>query len=95
MIVFLLKAWGAICELLGDEDKIDPKASLWSDAFIVNLGRDEYKDLDIHPKDLENWHVDGDFFVSLTCRLFVYVNPVTFSLDTYRCIFWILRSRPY
>ncbi|GJJ14441.1 hypothetical protein Clacol_008705 [Clathrus columnatus] len=59
---FAPKAWGAICELLG-EDRIEPKTQLWNDAFIVNLGRDEYKDLDIHPRDLENWHVDGDFFV--------------------------------
>ncbi|KAF8579131.1 hypothetical protein K439DRAFT_1620759 [Ramaria rubella] len=60
---FAPKAWGAICELLGGEDRIDPKTEYWADTFIVNLGRDEYADINIHPRDLDNWHVDGDFFV--------------------------------
>ena len=34
---------------------------------IVNLGADHWEGDDkvIHPKDLDNWHVDGDFFVGL------------------------------
>lgn len=92
------KAWGAICELLGGEDNIEPKTKFWNDAFIVNLGRDEYKDLDIHPKDLENWHVDGDFFVR-TCSsiLLIYWKECARVLShssNSRCIFWILRNKP-
>ncbi|KIJ23235.1 hypothetical protein M422DRAFT_101640, partial [Sphaerobolus stellatus SS14] len=61
---FAPKAWGAICELVGGEEKIEPQTRYWSDEFIVNLGKDEYASLDdIHPRDLDNWHVDGDFFV--------------------------------
>jgi len=60
---FAPKAWGAICELVGGEEKIEPGTHHWNDSFIVNLGRDEYADLDIAPQDLDNWHVDGDFFV--------------------------------
>lgn len=51
-------------DLLG-EGRIDEKSSTWSDSFIVNLGAPQYEgDVVIDPKDLGNWHVDGDFFVS-------------------------------
>jgi len=61
---FAPKAWGAICELVGGEDKIDPATHYWSDEFIVNIGKEAYAGMtDIEPKDLDNWHVDGDFFV--------------------------------
>ncbi|TFY74227.1 hypothetical protein EWM64_g9785, partial [Hericium alpestre] len=60
---FMPKAWGAICELLGGEDRIDRTLfESCGDSLIVNLGKDEYRDLDIHPKDLGNWHIDGDWF---------------------------------
>ncbi|KAA1476787.1 hypothetical protein DENSPDRAFT_827841 [Dentipellis sp. KUC8613] len=60
---FMPKAWGAICELLGGEDRIDKTLfESCGDSLIVNLGKDEYKDLEIHPRDLGNWHIDGDWF---------------------------------
>ncbi|KAI0784778.1 hypothetical protein C8Q75DRAFT_809675 [Abortiporus biennis] len=62
---FAPKAWEAIKELLGGEDRIDEKSSSWGDSFIVNLGTPELEDpaSTVEPRDLGNWHVDGDFFV--------------------------------
>ncbi|KAF9452551.1 hypothetical protein P691DRAFT_721631 [Macrolepiota fuliginosa MF-IS2] len=61
---FSPKAWGAIKDLLGGEDRIDSKAATWGDSFIVNLGTEELAQQaeSLAPKDLDNWHVDGDFF---------------------------------
>ncbi|OCH88454.1 hypothetical protein OBBRIDRAFT_86989 [Obba rivulosa] len=52
-------------ELLGGEERIDEPSSAWGDSFIVNLGAPEYESPDMHipPKELDNWHVDGDFFI--------------------------------
>jgi len=64
---FAPKAWGAIVDLLGDESIIDARGQYWYDSFIINLGRDDDKwepeDRPEHPQDLNNWHVDGDFFL--------------------------------
>ncbi|KAG6889360.1 hypothetical protein C0995_001425 [Termitomyces sp. Mi166 len=64
---FAPKAWEAIQDLLGGEDRIDESSSTWGDSFIVNFGTDELErereSKPIHPHDLNNWHVDGDFFV--------------------------------
>jgi len=65
---FAPKAWGAMCELLGGEDRVDPKNSTWGNSLIVNLGTEENEDGKgedkvVNPKNLNNWHVDGDFFV--------------------------------
>lgn len=64
---FAPDAWNAMCDLLGGEDKIDPSTAYWNDAFIINLGKEEYERLDEKvvndPHKLDNWHVDGDFFV--------------------------------
>lgn len=60
---FSPKAWGAICELTGGEERLDPSSRKWSDAFIVNLGSEASKDKIVGPRDLDNWHVDGDFFI--------------------------------
>lgn len=57
------KAWTAICELLGGEDRVAEESSLWSDGLIVNLGTPEWEGKWPHPRDLGHWHVDGDFFV--------------------------------
>jgi hypothetical protein len=59
---FAPKAWAAICELLGGEDRVAPESSTWDDALIVNLGSPETEGIWPHPADLEGWHVDGDFF---------------------------------
>lgn len=63
---FAPKAWDAMLDLLGSEDRIDEPSATWGDSFIVNLGSE--KDTGnlqtaVNPKDLNNWHVDGDFFV--------------------------------
>jgi hypothetical protein len=56
---FAPKAWGAICELLGGEERIDPKSRFWGDGLIINLGNKHWEGRDYSPKDLDNWHVDG------------------------------------
>ncbi|KZW01469.1 hypothetical protein EXIGLDRAFT_760681 [Exidia glandulosa HHB12029] len=75
---FAPKAWEAMCDLLGGEERIEPQCSAWGDSFIVNLGTEKhakmYEDMTakkpvttgddmMHPADFDNWHVDGDFFV--------------------------------
>ncbi|KAJ7596680.1 hypothetical protein C8J56DRAFT_293624 [Mycena floridula] len=61
---FAPKAWEAIQDLLGGEDRIDEQCSSWSDGFIVNLGTNVMEGAEsLHPSDLGNWHCDGDFFV--------------------------------
>ncbi|EIW80897.1 hypothetical protein CONPUDRAFT_123655 [Coniophora puteana RWD-64-598 SS2] len=62
---FAPKAWGAMLDLLGGEERISTNSGWWGDSFIVNLGSDELEKQAVsrHPKDLDNWHVDGDFFV--------------------------------
>ncbi|KAJ5107350.1 hypothetical protein N7456_004025 [Penicillium angulare] len=60
---FAPKAWAAICELLGGEDRIEEDSATWNDAFIVNLGTPESEGKWPHPSELEGWHVDGDFFI--------------------------------
>ncbi|KAH7927759.1 hypothetical protein BV22DRAFT_1031378 [Leucogyrophana mollusca] len=62
---FCPKAWGAMTELLGGEERIAENSGWWGDSFIVNLGSEELarQKESRHPKDLDNWHVDGDFFV--------------------------------
>ncbi|KAH7354475.1 hypothetical protein B0T11DRAFT_288713 [Plectosphaerella cucumerina] len=58
------KAWSAITELCGGEDRITKNSREWRDALIVNLGKPEYEGVELtHPRELDNWHVDGDFFV--------------------------------
>lgn len=60
---FAPRAWAAICELCGGEDRITPESRLWRDGLIVNLGTAELEGKPVAPQDLDNWHVDGDFFV--------------------------------
>lgn len=62
---FAPKAWEAICDLLGGEDRIADYNRTWNDGFIVNFGTPEGDGKDIHGRDLPGWHVDGDFFVSV------------------------------
>ena len=56
------KAWDAICEICGGEDRLTEDSKRWQDSFIVNLGSPETEGTQIPPKQLDNWHVDGDFF---------------------------------
>ncbi|KAL2811931.1 hypothetical protein BJX63DRAFT_443775 [Aspergillus granulosus] len=60
---FAPKAWAAICELCGGEDRVSEQSSAWGDGLIVNLGTPEWENRWPDPKELDNWHVDGDFFV--------------------------------
>ncbi len=60
---FAPRAWAAICELCGGEDRILPQSKIWKDSLIVNLGTPEGEGKPVPPHELEGWHVDGDFFV--------------------------------
>lgn len=60
---FAPKAWAAISELCGGEDRIAQGTEQWRDGLIVNLGSPETEGKEIPPRELDNWHVDGDFFV--------------------------------
>jgi hypothetical protein len=60
---FAPRAWGGICSLLGGASRVDTSVSNWKDSFIVNLGTTEGHNKVVKPQELENWHVDGDFFV--------------------------------
>jgi hypothetical protein len=57
------KAWAAICELCGGEDRIAKGGETWFDSFIVNLGSEQTEGKTVGPRELDNWHVDGDFFI--------------------------------
>ncbi|KAI1180106.1 hypothetical protein F4777DRAFT_360982 [Nemania sp. FL0916] len=61
---FAPKAWSAICELCGGEERIAPESREWRDSLIVNLGTPEGEGKSgVAPRELPGWHVDGDFFV--------------------------------
>ncbi|KFX91458.1 hypothetical protein V490_05887 [Pseudogymnoascus sp. VKM F-3557] len=60
---FAPRAWAAMCELVGGEDRIVDFAKDWKDGFIVNMGKPEYKPDDpLNFRTLDNWHNDGDWF---------------------------------
>ncbi|KAK8114058.1 hypothetical protein PG999_006127 [Apiospora kogelbergensis] len=57
------RAWSAICELCGGAERVDEERSrYWRDSLIVNLGSAEGEGRPVPPRELDNWHVDGDFF---------------------------------
>ncbi|KAF8442887.1 hypothetical protein L210DRAFT_3620562 [Boletus edulis BED1] len=61
---FAPKVWEVMKELLGGEERIDEPSALWGDSFIVNLGTESLERTEpVQPQALDNWHVDGDFFV--------------------------------
>jgi hypothetical protein len=57
---FAPKAWGAVCDLLGGADRIQPYE--WNDAFIVNLWEGADKPWIPASGAARGWHKDGDFF---------------------------------
>jgi len=60
---FAPKVWGAICELLGGEERVETKHGMWGNGFIANLGNAAYDPNEtIDPRTFDNWHVDGDWF---------------------------------
>ncbi|KZV63066.1 hypothetical protein PENSPDRAFT_590446 [Peniophora sp. CONT] len=60
---FAPRAWSAICDLLGGDERIDPAKKTWGDGLIVNLGTPEGAGREVPGNELKGWHVDGDFFV--------------------------------
>lgn len=56
------KVWNVMCDLLGGEDRIEPWDDKWDDGLIVNLGTPEGEGNVVAGRDLDGWHVDGDFF---------------------------------
>ncbi|KAK4061644.1 uncharacterized protein Triagg1_10186 [Trichoderma aggressivum f. europaeum] len=57
------KAWKAICELSGGEDRVAEISRYWGDNFIVNFGSEKLSGRIVGPRELDNWHVDGDNFI--------------------------------
>lgn len=69
------RAWGAICDVVGGEERIDPQTMgiesqhfttinsfEWSDAFIVNLCRGADKPWVPPSARADGWHKDGSYF---------------------------------
>jgi len=57
------KVYDAICDLVGGEERLEPKSAAWRDGFICNLGDPAYDPNEvIDPRDLGPWHNDGDWF---------------------------------
>lgn len=42
---------------------MDLDSAMWSDGFIVNLGKSEWEGRHISLKELDNRYVDGDFLI--------------------------------
>ncbi|HZM78569.1 MAG TPA: hypothetical protein VFC19_22815 [Candidatus Limnocylindrales bacterium] len=57
---FAPKAWGAVCDLLGGAQRIQPYE--WNDAFIVNLWQGGERPWRPASPESPGWHKDGDFF---------------------------------
>jgi hypothetical protein len=58
---FAPKAWSAVCDLLGDEERIAQPYN-WSDGFIVNLWQGADRPWSPASPQSPGWHKDGDFF---------------------------------
>src|SRR4051812_36315265 len=58
---FAPKAWRAVCELLGGEDRITQPYT-WGDGFIANLGLGADQPWRPASAASPGWHKDGDFF---------------------------------
>jgi hypothetical protein len=56
------KAWEAIVQLSGGEDRILHPA-MWGDAFIANFGERANEDWMPAGPNCPGWHKDGDFFL--------------------------------
>jgi hypothetical protein len=60
---FAPKAWEAICELVGGQDRVADWCKGWRDLWIINLGKPEYSaENSLDFRTLDNWHNDGDWF---------------------------------
>src|SRR5215217_5847396 len=58
---FAPKVWGAACQLLGGEDRIE-QPYRWGDGFIANLGIGADRPWEPPSAASPDWHKDGDFF---------------------------------
>ena len=58
---FSPRAWGAICELMGGEQRVKQPAS-WGDSFIINFGVRADEPWTMPNANSEGWHKDGDWF---------------------------------
>lgn len=59
---FAPKAWAAMAELMGGEEKIKQPCS-WGDSFILNLRRGADRPWEPPSAQSPGWHKDGDWFV--------------------------------
>ncbi|HEX6686819.1 MAG TPA: hypothetical protein VF062_28900 [Candidatus Limnocylindrales bacterium] len=57
---FAPKAWGAVCDLVGGAQRVQPYR--WRDAFIVNLWEGADRPWEPASPSSPGWHKDGDFF---------------------------------
>jgi hypothetical protein len=58
---FAPKVWGAACELLGGEGRIEQPYT-WGNGFIANLGLGAERPWEPPSASSPGWHKDGDFF---------------------------------
>jgi len=58
---FAPKAWSAVCDLLGGEERIALPYN-WTDGFIVNLWEGADEPWAPASAQASGWHKDGDFF---------------------------------
>jgi ectoine hydroxylase-related dioxygenase (phytanoyl-CoA dioxygenase family) len=58
---FAPKVWGAACELLGGEGRIEQPYT-WGNGFIANLGLGADRPWEPPSASSPGWHKDGDFF---------------------------------
>lgn len=60
---FAPKAYGAMCDLVGGEDRIkDPENVTWGDGFIANFYFGADRPWEPPSPKSGGWHKDGDFF---------------------------------
>ena len=72
---FAPKAWGAICDIVGGEERIDPSTRFieskhfttieplnWSDSFVVNFHKGDDEPWQPPSAQVKGWHKDGSFF---------------------------------
>lgn len=56
------RAWEAITQLVGGEERVRDDHRIWDDSLIVNLRRDADKPWTPPSRTTPGWHKDGDWF---------------------------------
>lgn len=77
--VFAPRAWAAICELCGGEDRVEPSSKEWRDALIVNLGTAENEGKTVSAKELKDWRKR----LSLLCGVRAELCSLQISMATF------------